>query len=700
MKSAIGIDLGTTFSAVAVMDESGRPKILPNRDGQPITPSVIYFSSNGPLVGDEAKKMQALGETDTASFFKRNMGDPNFILHFQGRDYTAGELSALVLTQLKADAEQILGLPVADAVITVPAYFNNKQREATIEAGRMAGLNVLRIINEPTAAALAYGFKEVSKAQTLLVYDLGGGTFDVTIVRVSKDDIEVLATAGDHELGGKDWDDRIVRFLAGQFQESHGVNPLDESVSANDLLVRGEIAKKELSTRGRTRLSITHEGERETCELSREQFEDLTRDLMERTQRLCEQTLADVKLNWRAMDGVLLVGGSTRMPMVRQYVEQMSGQPPLMGVNVDEAVALGAAIQAGMDMAESQGARPHFSLTGIKKVSDVMSHSLGMISENADQTRYINSIIIPKNKIIPCEETRPFQIRTRARGGNSVEVYMLQGESEHPLSCTVLGKYTFSNIQHVSSGAAILDIQYAYDRNGVVTVSATQQGWPQSLPLTIEALPADMSWAGNPVDNSSKQPAFISVVMAIDLSGSMSGGPLAAAQKAAKTFLAGIDLNHSAVALLGFADTAEFSQKLSSDKRTLEKGIDLWTDWMSKNRVGGGNDGEPFTEALGALRKAEGNCFLIVLTDGCWSHQERAIDRAKKCHAEDIEVIAMGFGGANQAFLQAIATSDENALFTSLGDLSSSFSKIAQVITDSGGGLRSEGTSGRRGLFK
>jgi molecular chaperone DnaK len=697
MGLSVGIDLGTTFSAIAMVDESGRPMIINNKEGNPITPSVICFNGKEPIVGDEAKEMQALGEQNIASFFKRSMGNDSFVLNFNGRDYTPTELSAIVLKKLKTDAETELGKKITHAVITVPAYFNNFQREATIEAGEMAGLKVLRVINEPTAAALAYGINKRSGKQTLMVYDLGGGTFDVSIVKMNQQKFNVIATDGDHELGGKDWDDRIAGYLGQRFHQDHGVDPLEDVESFQDILTRTESAKKQLSVREKVKISIVHDGEKESYSLTRAQFEKMTRDLMERTQNLTSQVLEDSRMKWRNIDGVLLVGGSTRMPMVLDYVKEMSGKKPMAGVNVDEAVALGAAVQAYMDMLEEDGTSSIFTLDGKKETKgarsssmvmmeteDVMSHSLGMVAENEDSLKYINSIIIPKNTPIPCSQTRPFQIRTGKNRENKVEVYMLQGESDSPLKTNILGKYVFSDVKHSTSQTAVLDIQYSYNRSGVVSVSAMQRETKKSLSLTIEPVPADMSWLSRAPEKQQLVTAHLSVLIAVDLSGSMSGHPLAEAQKAAATFLDNIDLSHSSMGLIAFADSVKVTQDICQNAKRINNGIDEWSELMDSGDVGYGNEAEPFTEALRILKDIEDPRFIIVLTDGAWYNQQEAIKRAKECHEEGIEVIAVGFDGADEAFLEKIATSDENALFTDLTSLVGSFSKIAQVLTESG----------------
>ncbi len=422
MSTFVGIDLGTTNSVVAHRNAYGRPEVIANRDGQNITPSVIYFGTEPPAVGQEAKELARLGDSEIASFFKPHMGSALFQLQFHGRTYSATDLSALVLARLKSDAETALGQAVDRAVITVPAYFGDAQRKATIEAGNAAGFDVLRIINEPTAATLAYGLNKTGLAdETVLIYDLGGGTFDVTIARITPDDIAVLATAGDHDLGGKNWDDRIATFLAEQFAADTGFDPLDDPVALNEVLVRSEQAKWTLSERSSARVTLQLGTQRKSFELSRAEFEAMTYPLMDRTRRLTEEALGEAGLSWRSLDGVLLVGGSTRMPMVRSYVTEMSGKPPRTGVNVDEVVALGAAVQAATLVGEPIGdALPRFTLaagggapriaeprTTARKVTDVMSHSLGTIAVSPDGSSYVNDVLIRRNIPIPRATPNP-----------------------------------------------------------------------------------------------------------------------------------------------------------------------------------------------------------------------------------------------------------------------------------------------------
>jgi molecular chaperone DnaK (HSP70) len=674
---AVGIDLGTTYSVIAHINAVGQPEVIPNAEGQSITPSVIYFGSDPPVVGEAAKHAQGLGETEVASFFKRSMGDPHFLLHLAGKDRTPVELSALVLAKLKTDAEAVRQRPVTQAVITVPAYFNDAQRQATIAAGQRARLEVLQIINEPTAAALAYRIPDSGRPQTLLVYDLGGGTFDVSLVRMAPDELTVLATAGDHNLGGKDWDDRIAAYLGQRFAEVHGTNPLDETVSCHDLLVRAESAKKSLSARDATRVAVHHQGVRDALEITRTSFEELTRDLMERTQRLAEQVLQDKGVRWTDLNGVLLVGGSTRMPMVRDYVRRMSGKEPLGGVNVDEAVALGAAITAATRLSE----KPLLLASGARRLQDVMSHSLGMIAESPDRSRYLNSIILPKNRPIPDEATRPYQLRTRVRGATDLEVYMTQGESEDPRACSFLGKYHFADIGPGGSGIAVLDVTYRYDVNGVVQVSARERGTGRSLPMTVEPLPEDMSWLDRPPKDVTAS-GHLTAYLAFDLSGSMAGAPLAEAQAAAREFVRQSDLAHTAIGLISFADAVATDIKASQNAKALERAI----AGMHIGPVGIGNAATPFAHAHRLLKGMQGSRFIILLTDGVWSCQRQAIQEAQMCRAENIEIIAIGFGGADRAFLGKVATSEKSSFFARAGELVSTFSTIAQELTETGAG--------------
>src|SRR5437763_2355399 len=346
-RKVVGIDLGTTFCAVAHIDAYGKPQIIPNAESERLTPSVVLFDDPSVIVGTLAKNNAVAEAERIVDFVKREMGKPKeqFQREFAGKVYSAEELSALILRKLKADAEKYLKEPVTDAVITVPAYFNDAERTATITAGQLAGLNVLQIINEPTAAALSFGLDKLDEDQTVFVFDLGGGTFDVTIMRIKGHEIEMLATNGDHRLGGKDWDDVIVNHVAQEFDQAHGENPLLDLQSYQDLQSRALAAKIQLSSRARTAIVHNHNGKTVKVELTREEFETMTRHLVEKCKTICEMVLQEAKMNWSEINKVLLVGGMTRMPMVRKMISQLSSVPVVDDVNPDEAVAVGAGIQ-------------------------------------------------------------------------------------------------------------------------------------------------------------------------------------------------------------------------------------------------------------------------------------------------------------------------------------------------------------------
>ncbi len=695
MSPVVGIDLGTTNSAVAHVGLDGRPVVLRNRLGQPTTPSVICFREGRAIVGQEAKDFQAAGEPNVAAFFKRQMGHENFVFRVEGNDFSAVDLSAIVLKSLKEDAECSLGQPVSQAVITVPAYFRNPEREATIAAGKLAGLEIMQIINEPTAAAVAYGIRGSNHRQKLMVYDLGGGTFDVTLLDFGPEEIRILASAGDHELGGKDWDDRIVQFLACRFEAEHGSDPFESVESLSDLLVRAEEVKRQLSARERAGISLVHEGKRARFELDRSMFEEMTADLMERTIELCRQVLSEQSIAASSVDGVLLVGGSSRMPMVHRFIEQAFGKPALTGVNVDEAVALGAAITSHELLRRAETGNLCFSLPGKVRTVDVTNHSLGMIAINDDKSAYVNTIILPKNLEIPCRQVRPYQHRTRAGRVNSLEVYVTQGESSSPRDVAYVGRYLLEGITHVSGGMAVIDIEYSYDASGTVQVGATlrQSGIP--LHVSVKPLPQDVPARFLRQPEATSEVAHVTAYLAFDLSGSMSGQPIEEAKKAARGFLKNTDLGHCSIGIVAVADTVNITLNACQDARKIESAIEA----LAVGEVGYGNSGQPFSDLRLALAEVGGPRFVITLADGVWSNQDIAIAAAKECHVAGIESIAVGFGSADRQFLKAIASADEGSFFTTVGGLVETFSTIAQVLTESGSSSESTPERGKKNSF-
>lgn len=689
MNNFVGIDLGTTYSVVAYINAQGKPEVIPNEFNNKITPSVVYLGGATPVVGDEAKEFQALGKEEVVSFFKRSLDDAQYLLAFHGRSYTPIDLSSFVLAYLKEQAERQLGTTVMDAVITVPAYFTHVQRSATIEAGRKAGLNVLKIISEPTAAALAYGLRPSQEMQRVLVYDLGGGTFDISLVEITSTELRVIATDGDHNLGGKDWDDALIGYIESLFHDEFGADLVGDDF--NELLVKAEKLKRDLSVRLSAEIRVQAVGNVATYTVTRTKFEEITRDLMGRTELLVEQVLAEKSLTWRDINGVLPVGGSTRMPIVRTYIEQMSGKPPMGGINPDEAVALGAAIQAAMEMEATRGSsEPILRLAGRKVTTDVIAHSLGMIAVNNDRSRYINSVLIPKNQSIPSVQSRPYAMKLRRRGDTEMEVFLTQGENEDPQQCAYLGRYVFTGFPALASGEAVLSITYEYDKNGVVHISAIEPTTGTQLKLSIEPVPLDVParFAGSPKEQQVRE--HLTVYLAFDLSGSMGGEPLMQAQKAAEEFVSQCDLTSSSVGLISFSDAVCVDQAATQNGKDISKAI----QHLTIGKTGYGNGDHPFKEIHSRMAQLPGIRYAIVLADGAWFCKGSAIKHAKRCHEAGIEVIAVGFGGADRAFLNQIASSSEQSFFTDMNKLAEAFGTIAQDLTETGGEKR-PGAHGR-----
>lgn len=697
----VGIDLGTTFSAVARIEpKTGKPMVIKNSFGSPITPSVLCFERDGNILfGEDAKNMQSVGDTNAIAFFKRSMGKDMFSVDILGKSYNATDLSAILLRKLKEEAEQQSGEKIDSAVITVPAYFTHKERSATIEAGKRAGLEVIAIINEPTAAAFAYGLNEKEEEQTVLIYDLGGGTFDVTLARINRNEISILGSDGDHELGGKDWDDCIARYLASEFLEKYGVDLSDDPEMVASLLVTAENVKKQLTSKDMVSVPITYQDIRGTIDITEETFESISQFLIGTTKDVTKRLMDSVEVGWNQIDGVILVGGSTRMRMIHNYVYEMSGKPPLSGVNVDEAVALGAAIRANItDKGEAVATigglfgrtkSSGLSIQGAKAVTDVTAHSLGMISISPDGEEYINSIIIKKNTKIPASNAKPFNLRTRAKD-NELEVYVLQGEYKRPLDNTIINKYVISKIERTSPPNSVIEVTYEYTANGVIEVSAVQKETKKKLPIKIEPVPEDMSWTDlSPKDNmTGGEMPSVDVMLAIDLSGSMSGDPTRKAMKAMDDFVKQMDSDYTRIGIIAFADTSKVILQPTDDFKAVHNTISR----LEGVDVGICNDAEPFTAAYGVLnggfmKKESDIKYIVVLTDGCWNNTSTAINAAKKCHKAGIEVMALGFGSADHAFLKKIASTDEFASITDLSDLGGSFSKIAQAIGEGSTGL-------------
>lgn len=547
MGISVGIDLGTTFSAVAIIDKSTKlPTIILNKDGEKITPSVIQFQkdySNGivsTIVGSEAKEAFELGEDGCVSAFKRLMGTEREYYKFDGKSYSSVDLSAILLRYLKEGAEERLGESIDDAVITVPAYFYSAEREATIRAASKAGIKVKKIIDEPNAAAMAFGLNHWRDNANILVYDLGGGTFDVTLIHMENDgELRTIVTRGDHVLGGKDWDARLLAIMKSKIYDDTGIDADEDSGFAKELMGLTEGLKKKLtqSEIACTNVSIPDYGTY-TIRITLEEFDEATSDLLHKTGGLCESVLREAGMSWVDITDILLVGGSTRMRQVSQYLEKLShGHKPLAQVNPDEAVALGAAIQAskssdeyvalsvqvidgkkvtdramtGLSLNEPVKPEKKLANLGLLSLRETTAHAMGIVAINDEGNRYYNEIIIPANHPRPVRAAKRFRFYTSAHSNNELAIYVLQGDNLNPADCQITSKYVVTGIRHVERGeqiGTVMRIQYSYDENGIIHIQARQEQSNQDLTIRRDEITEDVSVFGLPVKSEQNNQSF------------------------------------------------------------------------------------------------------------------------------------------------------------------------------------------------
>lgn len=717
MSITVGIDLGTTFSVISYIDPATKKAvILKNKFGRPTTPSAVGFNMDGSyVIGEEAKAMEEAGNVNTASFYKLHMGDHNYKYTIMGKQYTSCELSSLFLKRLVEDAEKVIGDQITDAVITVPAYFEDASKNDTLHAGEAAGLHVINIISEPTAACVAYGLNDSSVNQKILIYDLGGGTFDVTIAEIKRDAISVLATNGHHQLGGQDWDREIVRWMNDKFYEETGTDISEDPEIAAMNIVKAEKAKIQLSASHSTEVTISDDYQKVKAVLTREEFENLTSFQLEITTTLIDEIFVEIGIGWEDINGAVLVGGSTKMPMVRNYIAG-HGIKILEGVHPDEAVAIGAAIQANIsnycaitleDRKKSsmeitlEGGSSELNLMalpGAKVIEDVISHSLGMVSVSEDESRYLNDIMITRNtpySKASMTKTRELKV-SRRKEKNVLDIYLLQGESDDPSDCSIAKRYVFRDLDYVEGGKTKLAITYKHTYNGTVDISAVQTETGRNLPVHEEAIPEDMSWLGRSpkdvMEENGEGKVCGALILALDVSGSMSGD-MSVAHKAMHNFVRQFEGMDISIGIVAFSDAVAAACDPTTDTRVIERAISsIEVNQLShsapKNAgvvLGYGNAASPMDTIFDMLKKFASDPFIytIVLTDGAWNRGacSMALKSRQKFVNAGFEIIGQGFACADLKFLKKLSTRDDLAKVEDISNLDNNLSSIARIIS-------------------
>lgn len=681
-KVNVGIDLGTTYSAVAVFDKaSGTTQILKNGDGASFTPSVVCFEGKNIYIGEDAKSMQAAGNVNTMAFYKNMMGDDSYYVEFNGKKYTSEDLSREYLKVLIKDIEETNDVKIEGAVITCPAYFDEKQRNATLNAGKGAGLKVLKIINEPTAAIISYGLTG-GASKTVMVYDLGGGTFDVTVARITGSKVDVIATNGNHQLGGKNWDSVIYDMLKKKFYDDYGIDVDDYPEVSRELAVKSENVKKGLTARASVSETISCEGYTATYEITRQDFDFETESLLNETVLLINKCFTEIGngFGWKDLDEVVLVGGSTRMPQVKNFVISAYGKEPITkDINVDTIVASGAAIQAELCTSMTLTMRKTVmdETTKTNKVvnllvkntdiEDITAHSLGMLALKANNDEeFVNSIILKKNSKVNVAQGKDYRFK-----GKNLEVYVLQGESNDPYDCKLLYKFSITGMN--PSAEEQIKVNFLYNSSGMVEVTASSSG--RNLSVAKETVTETIDELIERLIEERKKaiaPKTTEINFMIDVSGSMSGEPIEEAQKALHDFVDEIG-GAAKIGILAFSDSSKWMCKRESDPGKVHKAINSITACCT----GICNEETPLSrrgDDFGSCDKK----VIVVLTDGCWENQSSEVRAASKLKSKEITIFAIGFGSADKSFLDQISTTKGAKI--DLSNLRSTFSELANTI--------------------
>lgn len=509
---AVGIDLGTTYSSIAIVNDNGDPEIITNAEGERLTPSAIFFDEDSVVIGDMAKDNAIMHPEEVIQFVKREIGNEHFYFRHGNEKLSPVDMSALILKKLKKDGEQLLGSEIPYAVITIPAYYDEKRRRATEQAGEIAGFKVLKLVNEPTAAAIAFGFQKSKINETVLVYDLGGGTFDVTLMRVEEqgENIRILSSEGEHRLGGKDFDDAIIMHCVEAFKIQHGFDPSEDASESQQLRTDAEKAKRELSARSKTRILVRSKGLRTELTLTREEFDQMIKPKVDTTLALIRTTLKSAQVQIQEVDRILLIGGSTRIPAVREAVERMFGKAPDVSINPDEAVCLGAAILAAKEkmlLPDEEVPSAVSDKVGGIQITDVVSHSIGIEASAPNSGQKVNSILIKKNSPIPVEVSKEFL--TTIPGQTAIKLTVYQGEFQNPALCNPIGDFTMTGLPPnrppgkrvrvtiAATGSGTIDIVAKDIESGVETTTSVKYAFQDSgtqvsaKKLWMESLPIE-----------------------------------------------------------------------------------------------------------------------------------------------------------------------------------------------------------------
>jgi molecular chaperone DnaK (HSP70) len=665
----VGIDLGTTISLLGVeRDEGGQVVVINTRDGGPRLRSIVHVATDGATtVGEAAGRLAPLDPDAVFAFFKRSMGK-DWAVTAANRSWTPQDLSAAVLDALLQDAAGQLGGRPRQAVVTIPAYFGDDARRATLQAAESVELEVLALLHEPTAACIA-SQALIAGEGTILVYDLGGGTFDVSVVSFHSDHAEVLATAGDHRLGGKDWDDLLVDIVAERVQEAGGDDPRDDPVALVELQERAREAKHALSRLEGTAITLHTGGRVHRVEVDRSSFWARGQALLGRTGELIAKVLEDIGGASR-IDGVLLAGGSTRMPPCADVVRAATGREPLPGIDADEAVVKGAALFAARTSAAAAGGAPRRALAA--GVADITAHALGFVVVSADGSRYVNEIMIPRNAPLPANATKSHQLNLpSAPEGRVLSVYMLQGEAERPLDTDALGAWTFSSIPGDSHGPVEVNVSYSYNEDGVVEVSASLEGHPLPAP-SVDRSDRDLTWTEE--EPSKAFAGELVAVLTIDVSGSMQGSKLAEAKAACLGFIDELERAGLAdrVAVVSFGSDARTILGLGGSSAATRRAVEALSIEGSTNLAAG------LRCADAELAAHAGRRVVVVLTDGEPDDRASALTVRGRLVESGVEVIARGVAGADEAFLDELSTGDGELVGE--GELGGNFRGIARQL--------------------